>query len=197
MPDYATDRSFSNYVHLNMALPIIYKSLNWVKVSIDKASAEHLDINHGIDYLFQKNGILKSVQERFRESKYQNYSDFTIRYRRDENKNVDRFESEYFKMKADYFVYGITNCSKEKITECSDFLKYAVVDINKVYDKIDKGEIVIIDNGQHKCKMVNNKMECPVKFNKDGSSSFFPIDISLLIKNWGHDTILAQKGFVK
>jgi hypothetical protein len=44
--------------------------------------------------------------------------------------------------------------------------------------------------------MVNNKMECPVKFNKDGSSSFFPIDISLLINNWGHDTILAQKGFV-
>ncbi len=196
MPDYATDRSFSNYVHLNMALPIIYKSLNWAKVPIDKAAAEHLDINHGIDYLFQQNGILKTVQERFRESKYQNYSDFTIRYRRDENKNFDRVESEYFKMKADFFVYGITNCTKEKITDCSSFIKYAVVDIKTVYDKIDRKEIIIIDNSQPKCRIVDKKMECPIKFNKDGSSSFFPIDISLLINNWGHDTILAQKGFV-
>lgn len=196
MPDYATDRSFSNYVHLNMALPIIYKSINWTEVFIDKASAEHLDINHGIDYLFQQNGILKTVQERFRESKYQNYSDFTIRYRRDENQNSDRVESEYFKMKADFFVYGITNCLKEKITECNDFKKYAVVNIKTVYDKIDLGEIVIIDNSRPNCRMVNNKMECPIKFNKDGSSSFFPIDISLLINNWGQETILAQKGFV-
>lgn len=195
MPDYATDRTFTNYVHSHLALPIIYKSLNWIPVPINEVSAADLDINHGIDYLFQKNGNLISVQERFREEQYRNYSDFTIRYRRDDSKSSNSIKSEYFKMKADYFVYGITNCKKDKITNCEGFIKYAVIDIKQVYHKIESGEIIILNNGKQKCTMANNKMECPIKFNRDRSSSFFPIDISLLINHWGPDAVLVQKGF--
>jgi hypothetical protein len=35
-----------------------------------------------------------------------------------------------------------------------------------------------------------------VKYNKDGSSSFFPIDISYLTQLWGESVLLAQKGFL-
>ena len=40
----------------------------------------------GIDYVFRNGNTIMSVQERFREEKYKDFSDFTIRYRRDDNK---------------------------------------------------------------------------------------------------------------
>lgn len=91
MASYISDRSFTDYIHENLAIPIIYDKLNWEKVNVKKEEAEELDMQHGIDYVFKdNNGQLKTVQERFRESKYQQYSDFTIRYRRDENLHTSR-----------------------------------------------------------------------------------------------------------
>lgn len=95
-------------------------------------------MHHGVDYVFQKDQELKTVQERFRYSEYANYTDFTIRYRRDHNPSLARHESEYYKMKADYFVYGIVNQSKQVSDfEASDFIKFAVVDMKKIYEKIE------------------------------------------------------------
>jgi hypothetical protein len=196
MANYISDRAFTDHIHNNVAIPVIYNPINWTQVNLDPDDAVHIDMFQGIDYVFNHNGTTKTVQERFRERKYQQYSDFTIRYRRDGNMHSDRHQSEYYKMKADYFTYGITNCLKDDLSQCSDFLKYAIIDLRIVYSKIDAGDILIRDNGRNTCRIIDNKIECPVKFNTDGSSSFFPIEISFLIDLWGNDIIIAQKGFI-
>lgn len=197
MSKYSKDRAFTNYVHKNLAIPLIYKPLNWTKVVLRKDYAQYIDMMEGIDYVFRNGEFIMSVQERFREKQYENFSDFTIRYRRDSNKVKDRHESEYYKMKAHYFTYGIIDCSKTQVKDSSKFLKYAIIDLKKVYEKLDSKMIIVSDNGKNKCKIIdNNRIECPVKYNTDGSSSFFPIDISYLVKLWGEDMLIAQKGFL-
>lgn len=200
MAPYISDRQFTNYIHNNIALPNVYQPLVWEQVNLDEALAEHIDMQDGIDYVFRHNGVIKTVQERFRESKYRQYSDFTIRYRRDGNIHADRRESEYYKMKASYFTYGITNCLKTNLLGCTEFLKYAIIDLEKVYSKLDNGEIIIRDNGRNTCRIIevegNRIIECPVKYNRDGSSSFFPIEISFLIDLFGADIVIAQNGFI-
>ena len=50
---------------------------------------------------------------------------------------------------------------------------------------------------KNKCEIVDgNRIQCPIKYNTDGSSSFFPIDISYLVNLWGSDIVIAQKGFL-
>ena len=195
MATYSSDRAFTDMVHTTLALPKIYAPLHWQPYILNAAKAVEIDMFKGIDYVFINDGF-KTVQERFRESKYQQYTDFTIRYRRDQNPLVERHLSEYYKMKAAYFVYGITNCLKDNFTACTDFIKYAVIDLQKVYEKLDDGSILIQDNGKHFCQIIDGKMVCPVKYNPDGSSSFFPIEISFLVKLWGADMLIAQKGFL-
>ncbi|WP_296384434.1 hypothetical protein, partial [Winogradskyella sp.] len=159
---------------------------------------EYIDMMDGIDYVFRNGNNIMSVQERFRESQYKDFSDFTIRYRRDDNKVKERHESEYYKMKAHYFTYGIIDSSKlDYKKHANEFIKFAIIDLKKVYEKLDSGSIFISDNRKNKCKIVEgNRMECPVKYNSDGSSSFFPIDISYLVQLWGNDMIITQKGFL-
>ena len=197
MSSYKKDRAFTDYVHKYIALPNIYKCIDWQEVKLKKSYAKFIDMTNGIDYIFRDGDAIKSVQERFREEKYKTFNDFTIRYRRDKNKYEDRKESEYFKMKAHYFTYGILNCSKKEVSKSSEFLKYAIIDLKKVYEKLDSGAIFISDNGNHKCRIIdNNRLECPVKYNSDGSSSFFPVDISFLVKLWGSDMVVVQDGFL-
>lgn len=197
MSKYKNDRAFTDYVHKNLALPLIYKSLQWREVTLRKDYAKYIDMMDGIDYVFRNGNAIMSVQERFREAKYKDYSDFTIRYRRDANKLEERHESEYYKMKAHYFTYGIIDSLKGEVNSCSNFIKYAIIDLKKVYEKLDSKEIFISDNGKDKCEIINNnRIECPVKYNSDGSSSFFPIDISYLTQLWGNDMVIAQKGFL-
>jgi len=197
MPNYKNDRAFTDFVHKELALPLIYESLGWQEVQLRKDYAKYIDMLDGIDYIFRKGDVVMSVQERFRDEKYKNFTDFTIRYRRDENINESRHKSEYYKMKAHYFTYGILDSSKNDISKSSSFLKYAIVDLKKVYEKLDSGGIFIVDNNKNICEIVDdNRIECPVKYNADGSSSFFPIDISYLVKIWGNDMVVAQKGFL-
>ena len=140
----------------------------------------------GIDYVFRNRDTIMSVQERFREEQYKDFTDFTIRYRRDENKAEERHKSEYYKMKAHYFTYGIIDSSKNEVKNSSGFIKYAIIDLEKVYEKLDSKSIFISDNKKNKCEIVDGKrIKYPVKYNADGSSSFFPIDISYLVKRMG------------
>jgi hypothetical protein len=197
MSKYLNDRAFTDYVHKNLAVPLIYKSLQWTEVQLRKDYAKYIDMMDGIDYVFRNGNNIMSVQERFREVQYKAYSDFTIRYRRDENKIEDRHESEYYKMKAHYFTYGIIDRSKREVKNASGFVKYAIIDLKKVYDKLDSKAIFISDNKKNTCEIIDgNRIECPVKYNSDGSSSFFPIDISYLVKLWGDEMIVAQEGFL-
>ena len=197
MSKYHTDRAFSNYIHQHLAMDLIYRPLGWVQVELRADYAQYIDMMDGIDYVFRKKDEIKSVQERFRDKSYSNFSDFTIRYRRDENTNTERKESEYYKMKAHYFTYGIIDSSKENFKCSKAFLKFAIIDLKKVYDKIDSGHIFISDNRKNRCRIVDaDRIECPVKYNLDGSSSFFPIDISYLVKLWGDTMLVSQKGFL-
>ncbi len=197
MANYLSDRAFTDYVHQNLALPQIYEPLMWKQKTLDEGRAKYIDMQHGIDYIFDCKGITITVQERFREKKYSNFSDFTIRYRRDLNLNADRKESEYYKMKADYFTYGITDGEKTDHTSCKEFLKFAVIDLLKVYNKIDTGFIKIIDNKKNYCAIEEKNLICPIKHNTDGSSSFFPIDIKMLCELFGSEIVILQKGFFK
>ena len=197
MSKYSKDRAFTNYVHTNLAIPLIYNPLEWSEVQLRKDYSKYIDMMDGIDYVFRKGNTIMSVQERFREKQYQNFTDFTIRYRRDSNKIEERHESEYYKMKAHYFTYGIIDSSKNETHKASAFIKYAIIDLKKVYQKLDEKKIYISDNGKNKCEIIDgNRLECPVKYNSDGSSSFFPIDISYLVKPWGGDMLVTQKGFL-
>lgn len=198
--NYSLDRGFTDYVHNNIAIPKVYSQIGWVQHNINPESLEYLDLQKGIDYLFKApDGSIKTVQERFREKMYANYSDFTIRYRRDENRNTDHVRSEYYKMEADYFTYGITNGMKSNFNSATDFLKVAIIDLKKVYQKIDSGLILIKNNGEKVCKIITEnetrKMVCPVLFNRDHSSSFFPIEIRYLIELWGQEMVVYNKGF--
>ncbi|WP_299126903.1 hypothetical protein [uncultured Winogradskyella sp.] len=197
MSKYLKDRAFTDYVHQKLAVPLIYKPLNWTEVKLRKDYAKYIDMMDGIDYVFRNGDDIMSVQERFREKKYENFSDFTIRYRRDSNKVEDRHESEYYKMKAHYFTYGIIDSAKTECDEATSFVKYAIIDLKRVYEKLDLKAIYISDNKENKCKIIEgNRIECPVKYNTDGSSSFFPIDITFLVQLWGEEMLVAQKGFL-
>ncbi|MFK7834492.1 MAG: hypothetical protein AB8B52_14565 [Winogradskyella sp.] len=197
MSSYRNDRDFTDYVHKYLAVPQIYTPLEWKEVKLKEDYAKYIDMMNGIDYVFRNGNAVMSVQERFREEKYKGFTDFTIRYRRDDNKVESRKASEYYKMKAHYFTYGILDSSKDDINKHSKFLKYAIIDLKRVYEKLDSKHIIISDNGQNTCRILNDeRIECPVKYNKDGSSSFFPIDISYLVKLWGREMLIAQKGFL-
>ncbi len=197
MTKYKADRAFTDYVHKNLARHLIYEPLSWSEVQLRQDYAKYIDMMDGIDYVFRKGDEIMSVQERFRDSQYKDYTDFTIRYRRDDNKLEERHESEYYKMKAHFFTYGIIDSSKAEVKNSKGFIKYAIIDLKKVYEKLDSKSIFISDNKANKCRIVNGaQIECPVQYNRDGSSSFFPIDISFLVKLWGDDMIVAQKGFL-
>lgn len=196
MSNYSIDRSFSDYVHSQIALDAIYQPLGWKPVSFQSNYGIHIDRSDGIDYVFLKGDQLISVQERFRDFKYKKYSDFTIRYRRDHHKDNTQHESEFYKLKAQYFIYGIVNGSKSNFNSCSMFLKYAVIDLEQFYAKINSGQIRIVNNAKKYSRIVDQDViESPIIQNRDNSSSFVPVDINQLIELWGTEIVIAQKGF--
>ena len=199
MSNYKSDNSFTKMVHEKLAIPLIYDKLNWKEQELKDKVSFNMDILNAIDAFFielGKNRII-TVQERFRESKYSNYNDFTIRYKREYSKFEERKLSEFFKLDADYFVYGIINTTKENVNSANQFIKYAVIDIKGIKNLIDKQEIIFSDNATgYTCKIVNFKMMCPIIQNFDLSSSFVPIDIKLLNKMFPqNDIVLLQRGF--
>jgi hypothetical protein len=198
MANYADDRKFTNYVHVHLALPLIYKPMNWQLVDMDPNELQRLDLKSGIDYVFLNESSKKiGIQERFRELKYKHYNDFTLRYRRDFNINTSQHESEFFKVKAHYMVYGICNAGKtdNEKSLLTDFVKFAVIDLRLLFKKLDAGEI-LIQEGNHVSTIEHHKMLVPIKHNTDRSSSFVAFDILQLNQLFGNEhIILYQKGF--
>ena len=196
---YSSDREFTNYVHDNLAIPIIYKQLNWKPQNLNNVMTENVDINNAVDcFLIDLNkDVIVTVQERFREYKYHTFNDFTIRFEREFNQHDDRKLSEFYKLQADYFVYGIINHSKYNKEQATDFVKYAVIDLKILKALFDVQKIVVDRTlNTYYCIERDGKMVCPVNQNKDKSSRFIPIDIKLLKKLFSNENIIvASKGF--
>lgn len=198
--NYSNDREFTNKVHNEIALDEIYEQLGWeVDESIDPEDLNDIDLNDGIDYvMLDYRGNKINVQERFREYQYHSYNDATLRYRRDHNRDVGQHKSEFYKIKADYLVYGIINASKRQLLnneKQGSFVKYAVIDLRVLFEKINEG--LIIPDPTIRIPVVRgNKMHAAVNENRDNSSNFIAFDIEGLDRLFGDEgIILIQKGF--
>lgn len=198
MSKYQSDRVFTDYIFNNLAKKIIYPELNWEEIKIDEKKLEELDINDGIDTIIKnKNNETFGVQYRFRDGFYSSYNDFTLRYKREYNKNKERVMSEFFKIKAKYFLYGISNGKKyeDKLNTNTVFLKWAIIDLDNLLNAIDNGLIVIDEDMKGiTCQQKNGVMHCPINNNKDNSSSFVPFDI-LILNEISNDIVVASFGF--
>ncbi len=199
MTKYDKDRSFTDFVHSNLAIPQIYNELGWNILNIDKKELKHLDLHSGIDYvLINEQGQKITVQERFRDEFYKSYNDATLRFRREFNSTPERVKSEFYKIKADYLIYGITNGKKfpDKRATLTNFIKWVALDLKYIQEKHKTGKIKIIpQSSQIKCWVKDGILHCPENFNRDNSSSFLPFDIKLIKSLWGEEPILKQKGY--
>lgn len=197
---YSSDRSFSDIVHDSLALNLIYPKLNWEIQDLNAKILENIDLTNAVDYVaIDKNNMkIITIQERFREVRYSNYNDFTIRYKREFNQHEERKLSEYFKLDVDYFVYGIIDRNKHDVLKAKKFIKFCIININEFKNLIDQGKIKILENTNKKRCYVDNKiLICPVIQNYDFSSSFFPVDIVLLMGLFKTESVvLFQEGFL-
>ncbi len=200
MGKYSSDRGFTDKVH-ELAVKIIYRKMHWKEREVDEDFAEEADIHDGIDYfaIDTDTGRKITIQERFREEKYGRYNDCTLRYERERNAHEERKRSEFYKIKADYLVYGIINSSKDEVHKATDFLKYVVVDLKKLQCLINCEAIVISkDLSSNYCKRVGGRMFCPVNYNPDGSSSFVPFDVKMLDDLFGPlEIVVDQRGYLE
>ena len=195
---YIDDRKFTDIVHREVALPEIYRPLGLKEADVDKEYLNQIDMDDGIDYIMvDSNGKQFNVQERFREFKYHTYSDFTLRYRRDKNPDESRHKSEFYKIKADYMVYGIINEDKRQVANHKkgiSFVKYVVVDLRILFERIESGDIVL-DEDIPCSTVIDGQLHAAIKNNRDGSSSFVVFDVKALPDLFGKDIIISQKGF--
>ena len=99
----------------------------------------------------EKEIITESVQERFRLlGKFtENSQEFTLRYKRVNSQRKNEKQSEFFKIKADYLLYGITTnqSTNENVVE---FKRYVFIDLNLLLKEINQGNINIYKNLDNK-----------------------------------------------
>ncbi|RWZ42594.1 hypothetical protein [Lactiplantibacillus plantarum] len=205
MAIYSDDREFTDYVHTNLAIPIIYSKMNWKPIYYSDTYVDQRDKKDGIDYQAIDNFNLKiTIQERFRDEYAKKYNDFTIRYTRNSSSRPEEKRSEWFKIAATYLIYGITNGKKFTDTRhtLTDFVKYIVVDLQQIRNLVRDGIIKIPENFNNfsQIKIENGKrvLYTAKKRNPDHSSEFIAIDPKLLIKIIGDSinlVVLDQKGF--
>lgn len=197
--NYTFDRDFTDKVHNKLACDLIYKSLNWLPQNINAFLSQNVDMKNAVDYFFidVNRNVIVTTQERFRDKQYAAYNDFTIRFEREYNPHEERRLSEYYKLNADYFVYGVINMSKFEVDKATDFIKFAVINIKELKRLMDNGDIYIDRTLNSRCcKKVGAKMCCPVNYNKDRSSSFIPIDIKMLGELFKNvPIIISSKGY--
>ncbi|MEQ9441224.1 MAG: hypothetical protein RIG62_19430 [Cyclobacteriaceae bacterium] len=196
--NYQQDRAFTDYVHQHIALPQVYQPLGWEPFHLSKQEKAQLDIHHGIDRVFHTpEGTLVTVQERFRTAAYATYQDVTFRYRRDQHADVQRRYSEFYKIQADYLLYGITDShSKNTATRLSGFVKVVLLQLAPLWKKLQTKEAVIDETKTGRCYWLNQQLVVPVNHNRDGSSSFIAWDVPLIARHWPHEIIVHQRGFI-
>lgn len=127
---FKSSMDFTNRIHDSVAMPKIYipnKMSNVISEVGTKA-----DLHDGIDYTIIDGKDTYSVQERFRRSKYKHYRDITFRYDTPEKPGHKR---EFFKIKADLFLYGIVNDAED------DFEWAIMFSVKPVVDAVNDGTI--------------------------------------------------------
>lgn len=205
MTRYNEDRAFTDYVHKNLAVPIIYSKMNWKPVVCSTTYTDQRDKKDGIDYqAIDSSGLKVTIQERFRDVYAKNYNDFTIRYTRKCSLRPEEQKSEWYKIDATYLIYGITNGKKfaDARNTLTNFIKYIVVDLNQVKNLFRKGVIKIPNNFANSSLITveegRHVLYTAKKENLDYSSEFIAIDPNKLIEVIGssiNDVVLCQKGF--
>lgn len=124
-----SELGYTEKIHNQIAIPRFYNPYGFVNVKSEVGSLA--DLRDGIDYTAVFEGTLYTIQERFRRHQYKGYGDITFRYDSKSN-NVMR---EYFKIKADYFLYGIANIAED------DFEWAVLVNVPKLIRAIEDGNI--------------------------------------------------------
>lgn len=199
MAFYKNDRSFTDYVQEEVSITKIYPIMGWSPVEIDADELNLKDINEGIDAIISDiNGEIKTLQYRYRDNFYIKYQDATLRYQRPSNSNPDRHLSEFFKIKANFLLYGISNGKKfnDKLHTNTELNKWVVIDLIKLSQKIEQGLVVIDEKLYGKTsKIIDNKLHCPIVYNTDDSSNFVPFDIPILLDLFGNEVVIKQVGY--
>lgn len=120
--------NFTNEVHNNIAMPKFYIPRGMTKVVSEVGTLQ--DLRDGIDYtIYEGDDILCTVQERFRKSEYKHYRDITFRYDKPSASGDQR--REFFKIKADVFLYGIINDTNDDFEWAYMFWVSSVVEAIK------------------------------------------------------------------
>jgi len=102
---FEQEMSFTNKIHSEIAMPKFYVPNDMPNVVSEVGTLA--DLRDGVDYTVHHASGKITVQERFRRSKYKSYRDITFRY----DKPCDPRDTrrEFFKIKADAFLYGMVN----------------------------------------------------------------------------------------
>lgn len=205
MANYNSDRAFTDFVHTRIAVPKIYNKMGWIASTKKDSYHDERDKKDGVDYQAIDNiGMKVTIQERFRDAFYAKYNDFTIRYTRENSLRPDEQQSEFFKINASYFVYGITNGKKFEDARhtVTGFIKYVVFDVNALKNLFRSGVIRVPANYQHYSQITfvggNKVLYTAKKANADGSSEFIAIDPSMLKEVLGESithVVVDQFGF--
>lgn len=196
MGTYKADRDFSDYVHDNIAVPLVYNNMGWGLVDEDEDFSTDKDIHDGVDYtVFESNGRKATIQERFRDNYYgSKYNDVTIRYSRNLNPDPSRKKSEYFKITAKYFVYGTVNGSKYSPEKLTGFEKLVILNLYKLIEKVDNGKL-LIDKTKKFSYIKDEILYAGFNHNSDGSSEFIVIDVHQMQELWGKEVVFYTEGY--
>lgn len=195
--NYSVRREFTDKVHEVMATKV-YNYLNW-DLDIDSRGNEYkkeADMNDGIDYFVNINGFHRTVQERFRRaSSARDYKDITLRYQYPGN--TTQVNSEWFRITADYFLYGVVPVERTSdVTQNKKFSKLVVIDLRVFTRLVDDGKIAIGDN--RTSSILNGILYGGLNFNKvrpgDNQSTFVAFDVMHLY-DLDPDLVVVESGY--
>ena len=189
---YNDDRSFTDKVHDEVSVPLIYSRFGWHD---SYAADPYEDNNFAVDYHAKDiNDTDIIIQERFRRSNVASkFKDFTLRYQRP---NERQHYSEIYKIYSTalkyvstpfFMVYGT-------VTASLNLLRFVVVDLHNFVDEVSKGHIIIGTKDNIFSSVENDIFYSGLGYNKDNSSSFVSFDVPLLTSMFP-SMILASEGF--
>lgn len=207
---YKEDRAYTDYNH-KLAEEQIYAtygiSIYKPQTEEEKQRAVNDDIYKAIDYIgfIEKSGKPFAIQERTRSAKAAAYNDITIRFERPYNPNADRVQSEAYKLNYFFYqnpdvpflmMYAVRGEDKNIASISMDsFVKYAFIDLRKLYYLIQNGNIVFEPWNKSRTSYTDKYvMHVPIKENPDKSSVFVTFDVAQLC-NWFPGVVLEHKGF--
>lgn len=194
--NYSIRREFTDKVHREMATKV-YDYLNWhLDDSRGSEHAKEADIKDGIDYFVNVNGFHRTVQERFRRDRAaKGYNDITLRYQYPGN--TTHVNSEWFKITADYFLYGVVPVTEtDSVTSDTKFTKLVVIDLRLFTRLVDDRKIVI---GSERISSIRDGvLYGGLNFNKyrsgDNQSTFIAFDVKHLF-NLDSNLIVIESGY--